>query len=188
VVADRELVERARAGDHEAFAGLAESAIGRLHATARLITGDREVAQDAVQEALIRAWRDLPSLRDVERFDAWLGRLLARSCYDQIRRQRRRRAVEGLASSAPSTSQEDGVGSAAERDRLIRAFDRLGPEHRAVIVLHLYLGYPVPEVAEVLSIPEGTVKSRLHRGLRELRAALDAGDRATPSLHQAEAP
>jgi RNA polymerase sigma factor (sigma-70 family) len=187
-VADPELVERARAGDHDAFADLARSAIARLHSTARLITGDREAAQDAVQEALILAWRDLPALRDAERFDAWLGRVLVRACYAEIRRHRRRREVEGLASSASSATHDDGIVSVAERERLVHAFERLGPEHRAVIVLHLYLDHSVPEVAEVLSIPLGTAKSRLHRGLRELRAALDAGDRATGSIREAEAP
>ena len=176
------------AGDHDAFAGLARSSLGRLHATARLITGDRDAAQDAVQVALIRAWRDLPALRDAERFDAWLRRLLVRACYDEIRRRRRRRAIEDLASSTRSLTHEDRTDSSADRERLEQAFDRIGPEHRAVIVLHLYLEYSVPELAEVLSIPVGTAKSRLHRGLRELRAALEADDRATPSLREAGAP
>jgi RNA polymerase sigma-70 factor (ECF subfamily) len=184
-VADRELVERARAGDHDAFADLARVVIARLHPMARLITRDREAAQDAVQETLIHAWRDLPALRDPERFDAWLNRLLVRACYDEIRRHRRRQTVEGLASSARPLSHDDGTDSTAERDRLERAFDRIGPEHRAVIVLHLYLGHSIPEVADVLSIPQGTVKSRLHRGLRELRAALAANERVPTSLPEA---
>jgi RNA polymerase sigma-70 factor (ECF subfamily) len=178
-------VERAREGDHDAFADLARLALGRLHPTARLITGDRESAQDAVQEALIRAWRDLPALRDPDRFDAWLNRLLVRACYDEIRRRRRRQSVEGMAMSEHQVSHEDGTDSAAERDRLARAFERIGPEHRAVIVLHLYLGHPIREVSEALAIPEGTAKSRLHRGLRELRAALAANERSSSSLTEA---
>jgi RNA polymerase sigma-70 factor (ECF subfamily) len=184
-VVDRVLVERAMEGDHDAFADLVRSVIGRLHPTARLITGNRETAQDAVQEALIRAWQDLPSLRDPERLDAWLYRILVRTCYDEIRRRQRRRNVEGSASTPAPVGPDGDIESTGERDRLDRAFARIGPEHRAVIVLHLYVGHSIAEVAEVLSIPEGTVKSRLHRGLRELRAALAANERTPSSVTEA---
>jgi RNA polymerase sigma-70 factor (ECF subfamily) len=183
-MADLGCVERAMHGDHDAFAALAQSELPRLDAIARLITRDREAAQDAVQEALVRAWRDLPALRDLERFDAWMSRLLVRACYDEIRRRRRRSTAESMVTTAVDPAIDREIGSAADRDTLERAFRRIGPEHRAVIVLHLYVGHSVPEVAAMLSIPAGTVKSRLHRGLRELRAAIEADDRAAAGLHE----
>src|SRR5207344_399019 len=87
---DRDLVVRARGGDRDAFARLAAAAITNLDAVARMITRDPERAKDAVQEALARAWRDLPGLRDPDRFDAWLRRLLVRACIDEFRRARSR--------------------------------------------------------------------------------------------------
>jgi RNA polymerase sigma factor (sigma-70 family) len=175
-----ELVERARRGDHDAFAALAGAAIGRLDGAARLILRDPDQAKDAVQEALVRAWRDLPTLRDPARFDAWLHRLLVRSCIDEARRLRRHRFdVELSPLHAPAVG--DGVSLTDDRDQLERGFSRLPPEDRALIVLHHDLDLPMPEVARALGIPLGTAKSRLHRALQVMRAALDADARTAPS-------
>lgn len=172
----QELVERARQGDHDAFAALAGAALFRLDAAARLILRDPDLAKDAVQEALIHAWRDLPTLRSPERFDAWLYRLLVHSCLKEARRLRRHRLnVELLPSHAPTV--DDGTSVALDRDQLERGFGRLPPEARALIVLHHYLDLPLPEVAIACRIPLGTAKSRLHRALQSMRAALDADDR-----------
>ena len=172
----RDLVERARKGDHDAFAELAGAAISRLDAAAWLMLRDVEQAKDAVQNALVRAWRDLPTLRDPERFDAWLHRLLVNACIDEARRLRRHRLdVELTSLSVPSIV--DDVSRIEDRDRLERGFLRLEPELRAVIVLHHYLDLPLPEVAIALGIPLGTAKSRLHRALGSMRAALDADAR-----------
>jgi RNA polymerase sigma-70 factor (ECF subfamily) len=173
----RELVERARRGDHDAFARLAGAAISRLDSAAWLILRDPEQAKDAVQNALVRAWRDLPTLRNADRFDPWLHRLLVRSCIDEARRLRRHRVDVGLSTYEPAAtaSMESAV---ANRDQLERGFVRLDPEMRAVVVLHHYLDLPLPEVAGVLGIPLGTAKSRLHRALGLLRAALDADGRS----------
>jgi RNA polymerase sigma-70 factor (ECF subfamily) len=177
----RDLVERARKGDHDAFAELAGAAISRLDAAAWLILRDVEQAKDAVQNALVRAWRDLPTLRDPERFDAWLHRLLVRACIDEARRLRRHRLdVELTTITAPSIV--DDVSVIEDRDRLERGFLRLEPEMRAVIVLHHYLDLPMPVVAATLGIPLGTAKSRLHRALGEMRAALDADTRPRGDL------
>ena len=173
-VDQRGLVERARAGDHDAFATLAGAAIARLDAAARLILRDRELARDAVQDACIRAWRDLPGLRDPDRFDAWLHRLTVHACLD-VARRRRRRAIEVELTPIASPVVGDASASVAERELLDHAMQRLEPEWRAVVVLHYYLGMPLPDVAAELRIPLGTAKSRLHRSLGVMRVALEGG-------------
>ena len=176
-----ELVERARRGDHDAFAVLASAAMFRLDAAARLILRDPDQAKDAVQEALVRAWRDLPTLRSPDRFDAWLHRLLVRACIDEARRLRRHRFDVEL-TPIDISSVADGTSATADRDQLERGFSRLEPEARALIVLHHYLDLPLPEVAIVLGIPLGTAKSRLYRALQFMRAALDADARPNPDF------
>ena len=179
----QELVERARRGDHDAFAALAGAAIFRLDAAARLILRDPDQAKDAVQETLVRAWRDLPTLRSPDRFDAWLHRLLYRACIDEARRLRRHRVdVELTPIDSPAVG--DMTSSISDRDQLERGFSRLEPEGRALIVLHHYLDLPLPEVAIVLGIPLGTAKSRLHRALGTMRAALDADARPRSDIQE----
>jgi RNA polymerase sigma-70 factor (ECF subfamily) len=172
----RELVERARRGDHDAFAALAGAAISRLDSAAWLILRDPEQAKDAVQNALVRAWRDLPTLRDPDRFDAWLNKLTVRASIDEAKRLRRHRVdieLSPLITPAVAGLESDVI----DRDQLERGFLRLEPEMRAVIVLHHYLDLPLPAVASALGIPLGTAKSRLHRALAQMRAALDADSR-----------
>jgi RNA polymerase sigma-70 factor (ECF subfamily) len=176
-----DVVERARGGDHDAFATLAAAAIFRLDAAARLILRDPDQAKDAVQETLVRAWRDLPTLRDPSRFDAWLHRLLVRACIDEARRLRRHRFDVDLTPIDPP-DRDDANAVTVDRDQLERGFSRLEPEARALIVLHHYLDLPLPEVAFALGIPLGTAKSRLHRALHLMRAALDADGRSRPDL------
>ena len=173
----RELVERAMAGDHDAFSELARVSIGRLYVVARLIVRDDGVAEDATQEALVAAWSHLGALRDPDRFDAWLHRLLVRSCYREAERRRRRGSVEVHVPilEAPVA---DSTSDLADRDQLERGFRRLDTDQRAVLVLHHYLGLSLDESAEVLGVPPGTVRSRLHRATRSMRAALDADARS----------
>jgi RNA polymerase sigma-70 factor, ECF subfamily len=179
----RDLVERARRGDHDAFTELAGAAISRLDSAAWLILRDSEQAKDAVQNALVRAWRDLPTLRDPDRFDAWLRRLLVRACIDEARRLRRHRIDVDLTTlDSPAVAGHESA--IADRDQLERGFVRLEPEMRAVIVLHHYLDLPLPDVAATLGIPIGTAKSRLHRALGQMRAALDADARVRPELSE----
>jgi RNA polymerase sigma-70 factor (ECF subfamily) len=180
-VMQQDLVERARRGDHDAFAVLAGTAISRLDAAARLILRDPDQAKDAVQETLVRAWRDLPTLRSTDRFDGWLHRLLVRACIDEARRLRRHRFDVDMAPiDHPDLDDETAV--MVDRDQLERGFSRLEPEGRALIVLHHYLDLPLPEVAIALGIPLGTAKSRLHRALQSMRAALDADARPQSEL------
>jgi RNA polymerase sigma-70 factor (ECF subfamily) len=178
---DRDLVVRARGGDRDAFARLAAASITRLDGAARLITRDPERAKDAVQEALIRAWRDLPSLRDPGRFEAWLHRLLVNACIDEMRRARAR-PIEVELTDIHHAFGGDPAAAIADRESLERGFRRLEPEQRAVVVLHFYLGLSLTDVADALDIPAGTARSRLHRALGALRAALDADARGRSEL------
>ncbi len=173
----RDLVIRAMGGDHDAFSQLAAASIGRLFAVARLILRDSEVAEDAVQEAFVAAWRDLPTLRDPDRFEAWLHRLLVRSCYREARRSRRIGRIE-VQVTPIDLGRPDDSRLIADRDQLERGFRRLDPEQRAILVLHFFSGHTLVEIAEVLAIPIGTVKSRLHRAIQIMRADLDADARA----------
>jgi RNA polymerase sigma-70 factor (ECF subfamily) len=173
---ERDLVVRARNGDRDAFARLAAAAISRLDGAARLITRDPEMARDAVQEALTRAWRDLPTLRDPDRFEAWLHRLLVRSCMDELRRARSRR-VEVVMTELHEPAVGGVERAVADRDEIERGFVRLAPEQRAVVVLHFYLGLSLADTALALNVPPGTARSRLHRAVGALRAALEADAR-----------
>jgi len=176
-----ELVERARRGDQDAFASLAAASVDRCYALAFRILRDPHRAQDATQQALLGAWRDLPNLRESDSFDAWLRRLVVNACYTEARGERRHTARVRIMSLDTPTD-PDVARSVAARDELEQAFSRLTPEHRAVVVLHHHLGYPLTEIAAGLGIPVGTARSRLHYAVRQLRSALDAGERslATP--------
>jgi RNA polymerase sigma-70 factor (ECF subfamily) len=171
-----ELVERAMTGDQDAFASLVTSAIDGCYALAYRILRDPDRAQDATQQALLGAWRDLPTLRDALRFDAWLHRLVVNACYAESRGERRHASrIRLLQMDLPTAP--DVARSVAARDDLDHAFRRLSPEQRAVVVLHHHLGYPLTEIAETLGIPVGTARSRLHYAVRQLRAVLDTNDR-----------
>ena len=170
-----ELVRQAKRGDREAFTVLATGAVDRLYAIARLVLRDTDLAEDAAQDALVRAWRDLPTLRDVERFDAWLYRLVVNACADIGRRRRQWRAE--IALIRPEPAESDRASELADRDELERGLRRLNEAQRTILVLHYYLDLPLKETAEAMDIPVGTAKSRLHYALEALRAALDADSR-----------
>jgi RNA polymerase sigma-70 factor, ECF subfamily len=179
---DTELVVRAQHGDEEAFASLAVACGDRLHAVAHRILRDTDLAEDATQQALLAIWRDLPQLRDPARFDAWSYRLLVRACYAEGHRSRRWSPnLRLLPADEPTAA--DRLSSVHDRDQLERGFRRLSIDHRAVVVLHHYLDWPLDRVADALGIPAGTARSRLHHAMRGLRAALDAD--ARPSVREA---
>jgi RNA polymerase sigma-70 factor (ECF subfamily) len=169
-------VQLAMRGDHDAFAALVSGATNRLYALACLILRDSDRAEDATQDALVRAWRELPRLRDADRFDAWLRRLVVNACYDEARRVRRRAEVSLV--SMDDQSVVDSAAAVAETDRVERAFRRLPLDQRTVLVLQHYLDLSHVEIAETLGIPLGTVKSRLRYGVASMRAGLDADDRS----------
>jgi RNA polymerase sigma-70 factor, ECF subfamily len=171
-----ELVERARTGDHAAYTDIVTMTVDRLHATAHLMTRDRVLAEDAVQEAFLRAWRDLPTLRDVRRYHAWMRRILIRSCLDQLRNRPRHEVSLHPWQSARHVADESF--QVDHRDEIAWAFGRISPNHRAVIALAHYDDLTTTEIADALDIPVGTAKSRLHHALRALHAAIDAGRRS----------
>ena len=170
-----ELVDRARHGDREAFGVLAAAAVDRMYAIARLLLHDTHLAEDATQDALVRAWRDLPMLRDLDRFDAWLHRILVRSCTDIGRHQRRMRTEISLVPLEPT--EPDSTGSLADRDQIERGLRRLNEAQRTILVLHFYVGLSPTEAAAALEIPVGTAKSRLYYAIEALRAAVSAEER-----------
>ncbi len=166
---DRDLVEAARNGDREAHADLLGSRAGRLFAIAQRILRDVDRAEDAVQEALVLAWRDLPGLREPDHFDAWLHRLVVRACLAEARKARR------LVATLVELPVDISVGRDAhldiiDRDELERAFRRLPPDQRALLVLRHYAGLETAAIADILGIPDGTVRSRLHHAHRVMEA------------------
>lgn len=179
---DAALVERAREGDREAFATLARHALPWMDGVARLTLRDPDLARDAVQEALLRAWKGLPGLRDPAQFQAWLRRLVVRSCIDELRRTRGRHALEVSLTELHSPAIVDASISSADRDALERAFRRLDPVQRSAIALYYYLDLPVAEIAAALDMPLGSVKSTLSRSRDALRVALDADARPGAAL------
>jgi RNA polymerase sigma-70 factor (ECF subfamily) len=176
----RELVDRAKRGDEEAFDALARQVGDRCMAIASWILRDVDLAEDAVQAALVRAWRELRTLRDADRFEAWLHKILTNECYAEARR-RTRWSARIRVLPAPDPVDAGGVLTVNDRDQLERAFRRLTLEQRSVLVFHHVVGLPLPELAERLGIPLGTAKSRLRNGTAAMRASLEADDRTTTS-------
>ncbi len=175
---ERALVELARDGDEGAFAGLVNVIGDRLYSIAFQILRDVPSADDAAQQALIGIWRHLPELQDVGRFDAWAYRIVVREAWAEARRQRARRP--GILQFRIARDRvDDEAGRVADHDRLERAFCRLSREHRTAVVLKHYVGLGDEEIAEVLDVPAGTVRSRLFYAMRTLRAAIEADERAT---------
>lgn len=182
---DAGLVRRAGRGDRDAFERLVSTRLPMLFSTAQRILRDIDAAEDATQEALVEAWTDLPRLRDPERFDPWLRRILVHACYDECRRRRRcQQRATALAAEAV-TAQEcpclDEVAGVIERDEMEVAFRRLPVDQRAVLVLQHYLGLRPAEIAQTLGIPAPTVRSRLHYAHQALRAAVEAEARLVPA-------
>ena len=173
---DSELVTRAQHRDREAFGLVAADLATSFLAVARRILRDIDLAEDASQRALVAVWRDLPQLRDPARFDAWSYRLLVRACYAEGRRARQWSPnLRILPADEPAAP--EGFDDVLHRDQLETAIRRLSVDHRTVLVLHYYADIPLDRVAQILEIPVGTVYSRLHHGMRAMRAALDADAR-----------
>jgi len=177
---DRDVVERARSGDQEAFADLVHQVSNALLGVARRILRDTELAEDALQNALLTIWRKLPHLREADHFEGWAFRILVHACYAEAPRNRRWATVRVL--PMDMASDVDDIQSISDRDELEQAFRRLPLDQRAVFVLHHYVGLPLVAVAETLGIPDGTARSRLHYATRALRAAFN--EQPAPELRQ----
>jgi RNA polymerase sigma-70 factor (ECF subfamily) len=175
-LADPDRVESARHGDAAAFESLVEARVGPMLRTAMAILGQEDTARDAVQDALLSAWRDVRSLRDPRAFDPWLTRILVNRCRRLGRGLSERRARETrLEGTVGGAAEPAGFDLAAldERHALEAAFERLTFDDRTILVLHHLDGRPVAEVADALEIPEGTAKSRLFAARHALEAAMD---------------
>ena len=175
---DRDLVTRAQRGDESAFAELVEQVGDRLYAVAHHILSDSGRADDATQQAMIDIWRKLPSLKDPDRFLSWAYRIVVRSALTEAASRRRwfMRVTLNEAARGPA-SVPDHQRAYADRDELDRALGALAIDHRTVVVLKHFADLSNSEIAEVLGVPEGTVRSRLHYAMLSLRATLDAGGR-----------
>ena len=172
---DRRLIELAQGGDRDAFAGLVHAFGDRLYGLAFRILRDPHLAQDAYQEAMIAAWRQLPNLRDPDRFDAWVRQILVHACYAESRK-RTKWTTNVRVLEIEESPLVDAGHTIHDREELEQAFRALTLEQRAVFVLHHHEGVPLVEVAETLGIPAGTARSRLHYATQAMRKAIEAAD------------
>ena len=181
---ERDLVIRAQRGDREAFGELAFRMGDRLLTIAQRILRDVDQAEDATQQTIVTVWRELPKLRDPDRFEGWSYRILQNACRAELRQARRWSPTE-----IDSLPLDDVVGdpalTLADRDELERAFRRLPVEHRLVLVMQHYLGLTLEQIAERLEIPLGTARSRSHYAKRSMRAALEADARTSEGVRSA---
>ena len=182
---DNEAITRCQGGDRDAFRHLVEQYKDVLFGTAVLMTGNRAVAEEQVQEALLSAWRGIRGFRSGSPVKPWLVRILVNAV---LAHQRRRSIATvqydetlGAESDPSSPNPADTLDALENRIALRRAISGLSSEHRQVVVLRYYAGLTVPEIARALSAREGTVKSRLHRALAILRLQLDDCELETPA-------
>ena len=183
---ETDLVRSAMRGDERAFTEIANQVADRFLGVAHRILRDAALAEDAVQQALLSAWRDLPGLRDPAKFDGWAYRLLVHACYQEARKRKRWHPATIVRSIVEPTA-PDLIGGVIERERLERGFQRLSVDHRAVLILTYYLDLPAEQVAEALDVPVGTVASRLHRARHALRGAIEADGRVPDMSSRSQA-
>jgi RNA polymerase sigma-70 factor, ECF subfamily len=179
-IRDTELVMLAAAGDADAFDALLSPRLDRLFRMAMAITRSEPDAHDATQDACVHAWRELPRLREHDRFDAWLSQILVNSCR-MLLRGRRRGAVREISMDDPLRPPPDGppavvveTDSIGETEAIRAAFERLDPAVRSLLVLHYVEGRPLAEIAQVMGSPVGTIKWRLSNARGALEKALKA--------------
>jgi RNA polymerase sigma-70 factor, ECF subfamily len=171
---ERSLIERARAGDRDAFEALVRLKVDAVYRSSLAILGNSADAQEATQDALVSMWRSLRSLRDPDRFDAWLGRIVTNACRSALRRRGRVREIL-LQPDTPELepSVEDSTHLVIAADRFDRAFAQLPVEQRALLVGHHLDGRSIESLADELRVPAGTAKSRLFAARSALERALE---------------
>jgi RNA polymerase sigma factor (sigma-70 family) len=157
----------------QAFARLVERELTSAYRTALLLLGDAAEAEDAVQDALVRAWQRWDQLRDPDHAGAWFGRILVNQCRDRLRSPGR-----GRIGWIGDERVADTAGASAERDALGRAMEGMNADQRVALVLRYYLDLPVEAIAERTGTPVATVRSRLRLALGAVRAAYEAQERA----------
>jgi RNA polymerase sigma factor (sigma-70 family) len=171
------LVENARHGDRAAFEALLRRRLDDLFRISWAILGDERDARDATQDACLMAWRRLPTLRDPASFDAWLTRIAVNGCRMRLRSRARVREIQVPELEAAAPIADDPAATLADADAIARAFDRLDPDARAILVLHHLRDLPVASIATVLGVPVGTIKSRLHTARAALARAIEREQR-----------
>jgi RNA polymerase sigma-70 factor (ECF subfamily) len=171
------IVDIAETGDRdraEIFGSLDEARLLQGYRLASLILRDRTEAEDATQEAIARAWSSWKTLLDKSRFDAWFDRILVNVCRNRMRHVRTLRVVS--LDNAFEVAAADVHGSALARLTIEAAFAGLTPDQRVIVALRYWRDLSVPDIAERLGIPAGTVKSRLHYALKSLRTAIESAE------------
>lgn len=167
----RDRVEGGGALDRAAaFTDLAEEHLDASYRLAHAILGNRAEAEDATHDALVQAWRQWSTLRDHARFEAWFHRILVNTCRNRLRSRNRWRSQD--ISTDIGTAGRDPIDLSDDRQQMASALARLSPDHRSVLALRYYLDLPIDEIATRLGVPSGTVNSRIHYALKELRVAL----------------
>ena len=168
------LVDRAARGDERAFDQLVTPTLPRLLRIASAVLGNGGDAYDALQDSLAIAWRELPNLREADRFDAWVARILVNECRRYIRKAVKTRRIEdAYVQSSTVGLNDEPEPRVAALDRLERAFERLDARQRSLLVLHHLEGLPVSVIATAMEIPPGTVKSQLFAARESLKLALE---------------
>ncbi len=162
------LTDRPAVNRSDSFVVLATGSLDRAYRIAGLLLGDATEAEDAVGDALERAWAGFERLRDPAGFEAWFDRIVVNGCRDRVRRRRRVRFIP-LEPGHDGPTPGDPFRNVADRDALLRPMRDLTDEERLVVVLHFWADLTLADVAARTGLPLGTVKSRLHRALGRMR-------------------
>ena len=167
------IVRRDDARTLDAFEALSEHCLDNCYRLATVVLRDPVEAEDVVHDGVLLAWKRFGALRDPSRFEAWLGRIVLNLCRDRLRTRQRGRVREAQLGAALERNRRDEFAAVAEREAILSALATLDVDQQLVVSLRYYRDLPLEGIAELLDIPLGTVKSRLHAGLKHLRKAME---------------
>lgn len=170
-----QLIRQAKAGDTDAFAVLVAQFKGEVFRHAYAMTGDRMEAEDIAQEAFVKAWYALDKLEHAYAFASWMSKIVSHLCYDRLKKLRKKAVIQAEIEEEPLRRATSNIDSANLRFDIRGAMEKLSPEHRAAIVLRDIQGYSYEEIADILNIPLGTVKSRINTARNILKKELSRG-------------